>query len=185
MRTDTTMANEALKGYFESDEVYVPLNFANASLPGYIMYANDNKDINEATLDGIGTFHASQTAAFRRSKPSEEIPKIKLKSERSKSVSVPPGLFELRDAKMGSQKPPPKFHASISPEMYDADTEININITKQSKSRDLAWIICRLQNTDNQVVPSWSGFNHLVTKSNNPKTVAGLMLIINSPAHRL
>lgn len=62
--------------------------------------------------------------------------------------------------------------------MYDADTEI-----KQSKSRDLAWIICRLQNTDNQVVPSWSGFNHLVTKSNNPKTVAGMIPIINSPAH--
>jgi len=67
--------------------------------------------------------------------------------------------------------------------MYDADTEININITKQSKSRDLAWIICRLQNTDNQVVPSWSGFNHLVTKSNNPKTGAGMITIINSPAH--
>lgn len=50
-----------------------------------------------------------QTIAFRRSKPPEKIPKIKLKSGRSKSVSDPPGLFELRDAKMGSQKPPPNF----------------------------------------------------------------------------
>jgi len=65
LRTDTTMANEALKRYFESDEVYVPLNFVSASLPGYIMYANDNMDINEETLDGRETLHASQTAAFR------------------------------------------------------------------------------------------------------------------------
>lgn len=100
LRTDTMMANEALKRYFENGEVYIPLNFVNASLPGYIMYANDNIDINEETLDGKGTFHASQTAAFRQSKPQEEIPKIKLKSGRSKSVSVPPGLFELKDAKM-------------------------------------------------------------------------------------
>ena len=80
LRADTTMANEAMKRYFENGEVYIPLNFVNASLPGYITYANDNIDINEETLDGKGTFHASQTAAFRRSKPEEEIPKIMLKS---------------------------------------------------------------------------------------------------------
>lgn len=122
LRTDTTIANEALKRYFENGEVYIPLNFVNASFPGYIMYANDNIDINEETLDGKGTFHASQIAAFRRSEPQEEILEIKLTSGRSKSVSVPPGLFELKDAKMESQKPPPKFHSHISPEMYDADT---------------------------------------------------------------
>ena len=49
------------------------------------MHANDNIDINEETLDGKVTFYASQTAAFRRSKPEEEIPKIMLKSGRSKS----------------------------------------------------------------------------------------------------
>ena len=56
---------------FVLSEVYIPLNFVNASLPGYIMYANDNIDINEETLDGKGTFHASQAAAFRQSNPEE------------------------------------------------------------------------------------------------------------------
>ena len=56
-------------------------------------------------LDGKGTFHDSQTAAFRRSKPQEETAQIKLKS---KLISVPPGLFELKDDNMGSQIPPPK-----------------------------------------------------------------------------
>ncbi|XP_051734442.1 uncharacterized protein LOC127504083 isoform X1 [Ctenopharyngodon idella] len=109
LRADITMANEAMKRYFENGEVYIPLKFVNASLPGYIMYANDNIDINEESLDRKGTFHASQTAAFRRSNPEEEIPKIMLKSGRSKSVSVPPGVFELSDADMESQKPLPKF----------------------------------------------------------------------------
>ena len=34
LRADTTMANEAMKRYFENGEVYIPLNFVNASLPG-------------------------------------------------------------------------------------------------------------------------------------------------------
>lgn len=131
LRADTTIANEALKRYFENGEVYIPLNFVNASLLGYIMYANDNIDINVETLDGKGTFNASQIAAFRQSQPREEIQTIKLVSGRSKSVSVPPGLFELKDAKMESQKPPPKFCSHISPEMYEANTQINLNIIKQ------------------------------------------------------
>lgn len=86
---------------------------------------------------------------------------------------------------MESQKPPPKFCSHISPEMYEANTQINLNIIKQSNSQDLAWILRRLQNTDDQVVPSWSGFNHLMSKSDHPKTVAGMMPIINSPARLL
>ena len=177
LRTDTAIANEAVKQYFDNGRVFIPQNFVNVKLPGYIMYANDNIDINEETLDGKGTFHASQTAAFRRSEPQEEIPKVKLKSGRAKSLSIPSGMFELKDAKMESQKPPPKFHGPVTPEMYDADTQL----TKQSKNQDLAWILSRQQNPE--VVPSWSGFSHLISKSDRQKTVAGMMPIINSPAH--
>ena len=53
----------------------------------------------------------SGSAAFRRSKPEEEVTKIMLKFGRSKSVSVPPGVFE-------------KFHGSVTPEMYYSDTQL-------------------------------------------------------------
>ncbi|KAK1904890.1 Phosphomethylpyrimidine synthase [Dissostichus eleginoides] len=102
LRTDTAIANEAVKQYFDNGRVFIPQNVVNAKLPGYIMYANYNIDINEETLDGKGTFHASQTAAFRRSEPQEQIPKVKLISRRAKSLSIPPGMFELKDAKMES-----------------------------------------------------------------------------------
>ena len=86
-------------------------------------------------------------------------------------------MFELKDAKMESQKPPPKFHGPVARELYDADPQL----MKQSKSQDLVWILCRQEKSE--VVPSWSGFNQLMSKSDRQKTVAGMMPIINSPAH--
>ena len=35
--------------------------------------------------------------------------------------------------------------------------------------------------TDDQIVPSWSGLNHRVSKSDHPKAIAGMMPIINYP----
>ena len=145
------------------------------------MYANDNIDINEETLDGKGTFHASQTAAFRRSDPQDTVSKLKL-SRTNKTVEIPPQIFELKDAKMEFGKPAPKFHGLISVDLYDVDS----NEMKQSNNKDLAWILCRLtckDLVDDQFVPSWSGFNHLMTESDHQTTIAGVMPIINSPAH--
>ena len=48
---------------------------------------------------------------------------------------------------------------------------------------DTAWLIARLQDTPNQQVPGWSEFNRVVPKVNPTKTIAGLMPIINEPAH--
>lgn len=52
LSTDSTISNEALKRYFDNSEVFTPLNFVKARLPGYIMYANANTDIKEEALDG-------------------------------------------------------------------------------------------------------------------------------------
>ena len=181
LRADKTIASEAVNQYFKNGEVYVPHNFLGAKLPGYIMYANDNIDINEETLDGKGTFHASQTAAFRRIEPEEASSNIKL-SCTEKTVSIPPQMFELKDAKMESRKSAPKFHGPVSVECYKADAKQ----MEKASNQDLAWVLCRLQCRDlldDQVVPSWSGFNHMMTNSDHLKTVAGVMPILNSPAH--
>ena len=179
LRADTAIANEVIKKYFENGEVFVPSNFVGSELPGYIMYANDNIDINEETLDGKGTFHAFQTAAFRPSASFEETSKVEHKSGRTKSVSIPPGIFDLKDAKIESPKPSPKFGGQVTTEFFEEDT----NQTRRSKNQDLAWILCRLEDSEGEVVPSWSGFNQLMSKSDHLKTVIGIMLILNSPAH--
>jgi len=72
-RADTALANSVMSQYRAQNNTIIPSNFTNASLQGYICYANDNIDILEETLtcNGKGTFHASQTAAFRRREPGE------------------------------------------------------------------------------------------------------------------
>ena len=47
----------------------------------------------------------------------------------------------------------------------------------------MAPVISRINNREKQPIPTWSGFNQLVSKSNQQKTIIGHMPIINSPAH--
>ena len=57
---DNTLANDILERYKEDGNVFVPRNFAdNSDTITYTRYAVDNIDINEETLSGMGTFHAT------------------------------------------------------------------------------------------------------------------------------
>ena len=53
-----------LGAYEANEKLLIPANVAHLKLPGYIRFANDNIDIIEETLDGKGTFHASQSVIF-------------------------------------------------------------------------------------------------------------------------
>lgn len=89
---DNTIANDVLERYRESGNVFVPRNFTGTTNPaGYTRFAVDNIDINEETLNGMGTFHATQVAAFRRKEEGEPAMDIELspKSERRLDVQVP------------------------------------------------------------------------------------------------
>ena len=118
LRADSTIANEAVKQYQANGEVFMPMNFMDAKLPGYVTYANDNIDINEETLDGKGTFHASQTAAFRRQESGEEMPKFKRKPS-VKPGSIPSGIFALSDSNMlDVKKPSPEFYGPVTVDAF-------------------------------------------------------------------
>lgn len=69
---DNSIANDVLKRYKENGNVFVPRNFTE-STASYTRYAVDNIDINEETLSGMGTFHATQVASFWR-KGDDELP---------------------------------------------------------------------------------------------------------------
>ena len=91
LRMDNTIANDILESYKESGNLFVPRNFTGTTEPaGYTCFAVDNIDINEETLSGMGTFHATQAAAFRR-KEEEGAMDIELspKSERRLDLQVP------------------------------------------------------------------------------------------------
>ena len=112
LRMDNTIANDVLERYRESGNVFVPRDFTGTTNPvGYTRFAVDNIDINEETLNGMGTFHATQVAAFRRKEEGEPAMDIELspKSERRLDVQVPSELHELTDLSLDNKKPEPQL----------------------------------------------------------------------------
>jgi hypothetical protein len=98
MRMDNTIANDVLERYNENGKVFVPRNFTAASGESYTRYAVDNIDINEETLSGMGTFHATQFAALRRMEEGEPKMKVQItpRAERQLNLDVPSELNELQ-----------------------------------------------------------------------------------------
>ena len=64
-RLDTTLAQENLQRQFETKNVPIP---SNLKANKFFQFAADNIDIIGETLDGMGTFHATQMVTFQRGK---------------------------------------------------------------------------------------------------------------------
>ena len=94
LRIDNTIASDVLEKYKDNGNVFVPRNFCEESTTEYTRYAVDNIDINEETLSGMGTFHATQVAAFRRKEEGEDV---------GTEVLVSPKLVRHMDAELPKQ----------------------------------------------------------------------------------
>ena len=121
---DNSIANDVLVRYKENGNVFVPRNFTE-STASYTRYAVDNIDINEETLSGMGTFHATQVAAFRR-KGDDELPmdiRVILKSARRLDLEVPQ-LHELSQVSLENKKPEPVIEEPVEEGWYKPVQEI-------------------------------------------------------------
>lgn len=184
LRMDNTIANDVLQRYSESGNVFVPRNFTGTTDPvGYTRFAVDNIDINEETLNGMGTFHATQVAAFRRKEEGEPAMDIELspKSERRLDVQVPSELHELADLSLDNKKPEPELQKTVVSEWYTPDS----SLISEYYKKDQACILGRLheQKPELQSIPGWTGFNQLLATVNPQVTVVGPLPIVNAPAH--
>ena len=143
----------------------------------------DNIDINEETLSGMGTFHATQYAAFRRVEDGG--PKIDVqitpKSDRKLNLKIPSELHELQEVDLGNEKPEPVMKGAVMDE-WCTPGELCID---ESFEKDLAWILVRLapQHPEIQQVPGWCGFNQMLSPDKSQTTMVGPLPIINAPAH--
>ena len=184
LRMDNTIANDVLQRYSESGNVFVPRNFTGTTDPaGYTRFAVDNIDINEETLNGMGTFQATQVAAFRRKEEGEPAMDIELspKSERHLDVQVPSELHELADLLLDNKKPEPELQKTVVSEWYTPDS----SLINEYYKKDQACILGRLheQKPELQSIPGWTGFNQLLATVNPQVTVVGPLPIVNAPAH--
>ena len=180
LHVDTSLVNSLLDAYEANEKLVIPANIAHLKLPGYIRFANDNIDINEETLDGKGTFHASQSAIFVRPDTTNDEASMQVEFSR-KSRKIPQELQELKQAGIGSQQPEPLFWK-----------DLNINLFKPQEDtrylavvRDAVWLICKTLNDQEQHIPAWTGFNQTLDEKSKdvPVTIIGHLPIINAPAH--
>ena len=51
--------------------------------------------------------------------------------------------------------------------------------------KDLGWLLCRMEEPENQVDPVWTGFNQVVSRKHVTKdhTTVAIMLLISTPTH--
>lgn len=127
LRMDNSNRNNVLERYKENGNLFHPRPFAASTEPSsYICYAIDNIDINEELLSGMGTFHATQIAAFRRKDENE--PKmdleILLKSERKLDLQFPSELQELGELSLYNKKPEPNLVKPVVLDWYSPDINL-------------------------------------------------------------
>ncbi len=65
---ETTVAKQQCEQFESNGKLFVPDNLVKSR---FVQFAADNIDIAEETVDGKGTFHATQMAAFQRGPPAK------------------------------------------------------------------------------------------------------------------
>ncbi len=182
-RVDTTLAERELENYSTNGNVPVPSNLTPRQ---FVHFAADNIDIIEETLDGKGTFHATQMVAYQHpsetNKPEGDIKSLPIGDD--KCLKVPHDFQELCDPPHSATRPNPTYAAEqVKQEWFDADTYSEVR--NEADAKDLAWALCRQHNPGNQIVPAWTGFNQVIAQGNDAEniTTVGFMPIINAPAH--
>ena len=105
--TDTSIAAEVLAKAQEYGTV-VPTN----TVPGlFLQLAADNTDINEETLDGKNTTHATSMVVFQRRPFGPEPPPIQLAnhSDRRRSLQAEGRIYELQECSALGRRPQVSF----------------------------------------------------------------------------
>ena len=111
---DTSIAKQILETCTETDVVAVPTNLTEGR---FLQFSADNIDIIEETLDGRGTFHATQMIAFQRGAPLNRIQK-ELHMGQERSLKVPAELQQLTQAPKYTSHAQPQFAEDVKLESY-------------------------------------------------------------------
>ena len=171
---DTGMAESTLKSIDKDTGAVVPPNL----VPGrFVHFSADNIDINDSSLDGKNTFHATQIAVWQRGPPEETI-LDNVKPSDKVTLDIPPVLNKIYEVIPTKETDTPDFSGVKSEWFKDRD---DLVVTK-ARATDMAFLYSR-HNIETK--PSWTSFNQSVTEVSPPKTTTGYMPIILAPAHEL
>lgn len=177
-RITTSIAEAQLSDFEKNDSTFIPRGIVSNK---FVQFAADNLDILEETLDGKGTFHVTQMVAFQTG-PGVPTSVEGTRIGRSKSLKkVPPEFHQIHTVIQHSQAVQPILPRGITAENLLAPA----GVSKNHESKDLAWILSRLQQAEDQHVPAWTGFNQTISNLSKPLTTVAVMPILPAPAHEM
>ena len=198
---DTSLAKEIL-AKSQQNRAVIPSNI----FPGpFVQFAADNNDLNEETLDGKSTTHATTLVVYQKKTfgpmPPPEVYADQSRKQRSlEKITVDD---EILDCSGQGKRPPVKdFIGKLTPE---ADIFTTGEEYKSACKEDLTWVLTRIsptesftiRNTTNpnpeaeiretidQCVPGWSGYNSLIYPNTTLPTVIGYCPMINGSSTEL
>ena len=173
-RIDTSIAKTELQSFVDNDNVSVPLNIEPNK---FFQFSADNIDIIEETLDGKGTFHATQMVAFQRGTTRKVT--LDLSIGKEKRLDVPDFFHTLTAPPQVPVKSRPIFANPVNINWYNVDEALH----NEAAIKDIAWVATRLSNPNEQRIPFWTGFNQSVSEKSSEVTTVGYLPILNAPAH--
>ena len=144
-------------------------------------FTADNIDINDSTLDGKDTFHATQVAAWQRG-PEEMIVFATVNASSSeRKLNVREVMNTLIPVHVIEGKSEPRFKQQVEIITFQANQGM-FREAIEAWSKDMAFHIKR----QTQGVPeTWSSFNQTLCDDNYEVTTVAYMPIIQAPAHEI
>ena len=163
---DTSAALEVLAKANEFGTV-IPSNIS----PGpFIQIAADNNDLNEETLDGKNTTHATTMVVYQRKAFGPDLPPALLVNHTTKrrSLQSTSSIYDIQECYAHGRRPAVSAYVNQAENKWFEDgKECFIDASRS----DEVWRLMRLHPSslqqasepgDNQPVPGWSGFNAIL-----------------------
>ena len=173
-RLDTTLAQQNLELFAEHNNTPIPTNLTSGQ---FCQFPADNIDIIEETLDGMGTFHATQMVAYQRGRHKPTLKELVL--GKAKSRNVPPEFHRLEQVPHLPSREDPSFTENIDEAIYTPDPQV----ANKATAKDVSWILIRIYGSESNAVPAWTGFNQVTMPDDQELCSIGYLPLINAPAH--
>ena len=177
---DTGLARGILAST-ESCGVVIPTNIS----PGtFVQAACDNNDVNEETLDGKNTTHATTLVLYQAGQFGPRPPTITHgdHSTKRRSLGTLSHVQDILDCSAQGKRPAVNCFLNKIKEDWHSSTK---PLLSSVKTMDSAWYILRsspstlfdgniaIRNPDQQRIPGWSGFKAEISKKRAPQTTVG------------
>ena len=119
----------------------------------FVHFSTDNVDINEYTLDGKGTFHATQVAAWQRGPPEGNL-LAGIDISKKETFQIPEAMTDVIPApNRGITERP--FSGVIAADCFTQSPE-QCPSAQNAHATDMAFILSR---SSQKPMPSWTLFN--------------------------